>query len=55
MKFLCIILLLIHVLNLEEWLAILIGELRHYPTHPEHITVPHDIMPIYLGEDPPNL
>jgi hypothetical protein len=50
---LCITLVLIPVLHFEQRLTTLDGELRHHRTRPEDITVPHDVMAVDLGEDPP--
>jgi hypothetical protein len=45
------ILLLILILHLEKQLTILDGERRHHRTCPENIAMPHDVMPVDLGED----
>ncbi len=44
---------LILVLHLEKRLTILDGELCHHRTCLEHIAVPHDVVVVDLGEDPP--
>ncbi len=44
---------LILILHLKKRLTILDSELCHYCTCPEHIAVPHDVVIIDLGEDPP--
>ena len=50
---LCITLVLILVLHFEQRLTILDGELRHHRTRPENIAMPHDVVAVDLGEDPP--
>ena len=52
---LCITLVLILVLHFEQRLTILDGELCHHRTRPENIAVPHDVVAVDLGEDPPIL
>jgi hypothetical protein len=47
------ILLLILILHLKKRLTILDGVLRYHHACPENIAVPHNVMPVDLGEDPP--
>jgi hypothetical protein len=49
------ILFLILVFHLEQWLAVLDGELCQHCARPEHIAMPHDVVAVDLGEDPPVL
>ncbi len=55
MKLLHIILVLILIVYLEQRLTIFYGELHHHCARPENITVPHDVLSVDLGEDPPIL
>ena len=52
-QILCVTLVLILVLHVEHRLIIPDGELRHHRTRPENIAVPHDVVVVDLGEDPP--
>ena len=47
--------LLVLVFDLEQWLAILDGELCQHRARPEYIAMPHDVVAVDLGEDPPVL
>jgi hypothetical protein len=44
--------LLILILYLKKRLTILDGELHHHRACPENIAMPHNVMPVDLGEDP---
>ena len=53
MKLLCIALVLVLVFYLKQRLTILDGELCHHGARPENIAVPHDVVVVDLGENPP--
>jgi hypothetical protein len=53
MKSICIILVLFLIFYLKQLLTILDGELHHHCTHLENIAMPHYVVVVDLGEDPP--